>query len=66
MFGGEGGRRIDITSSMTLYCGIFQNIVLSSFSTMMLLYYEEGLRVVIHTANLIEKDLDQKTQATQG
>ena len=45
--------------------GCFQgttNIVLSSFSKMMLLYYEEGLRVVIHTANLIKKDWDQKTQ----
>ena len=29
---------------------------------MMLLAYKDGLRVVIHTANLIEKDWDQKTQ----
>ncbi|XP_074854861.1 tyrosyl-DNA phosphodiesterase 1 [Carettochelys insculpta] len=29
---------------------------------MMLLLYEEGLRVVIHTSNLIEDDWDQKTQ----
>nr|XP_056707143.1 tyrosyl-DNA phosphodiesterase 1 [Euleptes europaea] len=29
---------------------------------MMLLYYEEGLRVVIHTSNLIEDDWYQKTQ----
>jgi hypothetical protein len=28
----------------------------------MLLLYSEGLRVVIHTANLIEGDWDQKTQ----
>ncbi|XP_003390083.1 PREDICTED: tyrosyl-DNA phosphodiesterase 1-like [Amphimedon queenslandica] len=31
-------------------------------SKMMLLSYNEGLRVVIHTANLIQKDWDQKTQ----
>ncbi|CAI8048387.1 Tyrosyl-DNA phosphodiesterase 1 [Geodia barretti] len=31
-------------------------------SKMMLLAYREGLRVVIHTANLIPKDWDQKTQ----
>ena len=29
---------------------------------MMLLAYREGLRVVIHTANLIHKDWDQKSQ----
>ena len=29
---------------------------------MMLLQYREGMRVVIHTANLIHKDWDQKTQ----
>ena len=29
---------------------------------MMFLLYEEGLRIVVHTANLIEKDWDQKTQ----
>ncbi|XP_061467908.1 tyrosyl-DNA phosphodiesterase 1 [Rhineura floridana] len=29
---------------------------------MMLLYYEEGLRVVIHTSNLIDDDWYQKTQ----
>ncbi len=29
---------------------------------MMLLAYSKGMRVVIHTANLIEKDWDQKTQ----
>ncbi|XP_060117545.1 tyrosyl-DNA phosphodiesterase 1 isoform X2 [Heteronotia binoei] len=29
---------------------------------MMLLYYEEGLRVVIHTANLTENEWDLKTQ----
>ena len=29
---------------------------------MMLLAYTEGMRVVIHTANLIPKDWDQKTQ----
>nr|XP_006122402.1 tyrosyl-DNA phosphodiesterase 1 isoform X1 [Pelodiscus sinensis]XP_006122403.1 tyrosyl-DNA phosphodiesterase 1 isoform X1 [Pelodiscus sinensis]XP_014428746.1 tyrosyl-DNA phosphodiesterase 1 isoform X1 [Pelodiscus sinensis] len=29
---------------------------------MMLLLYEEGLRVVIHTSNLIDDDWDQKTQ----
>uniref|UniRef100_A0A8C8S910 Tyrosyl-DNA phosphodiesterase 1 n=1 Tax=Pelusios castaneus TaxID=367368 RepID=A0A8C8S910_9SAUR len=29
---------------------------------MMILLYEEGLRVVIHTSNLIEDDWDQKTQ----
>ena len=29
---------------------------------MMLLHFKEGLRVVIHTANLIPKDWDQKTQ----
>ncbi|KAM7165475.1 tyrosyl-DNA phosphodiesterase 1 isoform 3-T5 [Macrochelys suwanniensis] len=29
---------------------------------MMLLLYEEGLRVVIHTSNLIDADWDQKTQ----
>lgn len=28
----------------------------------MLLAYKEGMRVVIHTANLIQKDWDQKTQ----
>ena len=32
------------------------------YSKMMLLEYREGLRVVIHTANLIHKDWDQKTQ----
>lgn len=31
-------------------------------SKMMLLAYREGLRVVVHTANLIQKDWDQKTQ----
>lgn len=29
---------------------------------MMLLLYEDGMRVIIHTANLIAKDWDQKTQ----
>lgn len=29
---------------------------------MMLLHYEEGLRVVIHTSNLIHEDWHQKTQ----
>lgn len=29
---------------------------------MMLLRYEGGMRVVVHTANLIAKDWDQKTQ----
>jgi hypothetical protein len=29
---------------------------------MMILLYEEGLRVVIHTSNLVEKDWYQKTQ----
>merc|ERR1712018_677943 len=29
---------------------------------MMLLCYENGMRVVIHTANLVEKDWFQKTQ----
>lgn len=28
----------------------------------MILQYTEGLRVVIHTANLVAKDWDQKTQ----
>jgi tyrosyl-DNA phosphodiesterase-1 len=28
----------------------------------MILLYEEGLRVVIHTSNLVEKDWYQKTQ----
>lgn len=31
-------------------------------SKMMLLLYTEGLRVVIHTANLIDRDWFQKTQ----
>ncbi len=31
-------------------------------SKMMLLRYESGMRVIIHTANLIAKDWDQKTQ----
>jgi tyrosyl-DNA phosphodiesterase-1 len=31
-------------------------------SKMMLLRLREGLRVVVHTANLIQKDWDQKTQ----
>ena len=31
-------------------------------SKMMLLEYREGMRVIIHTANLIHKDWDQKTQ----
>ncbi|PIK48921.1 putative tyrosyl-DNA phosphodiesterase 1-like [Apostichopus japonicus] len=31
-------------------------------SKMMLLIYTNGLRVVIHTANLVEQDWDQKTQ----
>ncbi|KAH3855028.1 hypothetical protein DPMN_097587 [Dreissena polymorpha] len=31
---------------------------------MMLLLYEDGLRVVIHTSNLIEQDWHQKTQGT--
>ena len=31
-------------------------------SKMMLLAYRDGMRVVIHTANLIPKDWDQKTQ----
>ena len=29
---------------------------------MMLLKYDKGMRVVIHTANLVEKDWYQKTQ----
>ena len=33
---------------------------------MMLLAYKEGMRVVIHTANLIQKDWDQKTQGLEG
>ena len=33
-------------------------------SKMMFLLYKEGLRVVIHTANLIHKDWDQKTQGS--
>ena len=33
-------------------------------SKMMFLLYKEGLRVVIHTANLIDKDWDQKTQGS--
>lgn len=33
---------------------------------MMLLAYKEGMRVVIHTANLIQKDWDQKTQGSEG
>lgn len=32
------------------------------FSKMMLLLFNNGMRVIIHTANLIEKDWDQKTQ----
>ena len=32
-------------------------------SKMMLLQYSDGMRVVIHTANLVHKDWDQKTQA---
>lgn len=28
----------------------------------MLLLYKEGMKVVIHTANLVSKDWDQKTQ----
>jgi tyrosyl-DNA phosphodiesterase-1 len=31
-------------------------------SKMMLLLYDEGMRVIIHTANLIPQDWDQKTQ----
>lgn len=31
-------------------------------SKMMLLLYEDGMRVVIHTANMVEQDWDQKTQ----
>ena len=33
-------------------------------SKMMLLAYKTGLRVVIHTANLIEKDWDQKAEGS--
>ena len=40
------------------YCVIFLH------SKMMLLAYKEGMRVVIHTANLIQKDWDQKTQGS--
>lgn len=50
----------------------FQNITLAnaklyiSYGThhtkMMILKYKHGLRVVIHTANLIEDDWSQKTQ----
>lgn len=29
---------------------------------MMILHYENGLRVIIHTSNLVEKDWSQKTQ----
>ena len=36
--------------------------VVAPCSKMMLLAYREGLRVVIHTANLIHKDWDQKSQ----
>ena len=36
---------------------------MSVSSKMMLLQYSDGMRVVIHTANLIHKDWDQKTQA---
>lgn len=32
----------------------------------MLLLYEEGLRVVIHTSNLIREDWHQKTQGSVG
>lgn len=32
----------------------------------MLLLYEEGLRVVIHTSNLIHEDWHQKTQGCVG
>lgn len=32
----------------------------------MLLLYEEGLRVVIHTSNLIREDWHQKTQGFVG
>ena len=39
-----------------------RGVVFQSSSKMMLLEYREGLRVVIHTANLIHKDWDQKTQ----
>ena len=38
------------------------NMYMYIYSKMMLLSYDEGLRVVIHTANLIQKDWDQKTQ----
>eukprot|EP00794_Sanderia_malayensis_P003741 gene3741-4263_t len=31
-------------------------------SKMMFLLYDDGLRVIIHTANLVEQDWDQKTQ----
>jgi Tyrosyl-DNA phosphodiesterase len=40
----------------------FARCVLACCRKMMLLLYDEGLRVVIHTANLIEGDWDQKTQ----
>ena len=38
--------------------------ILVCCSKMMLLLYKNGLRVVIHTANLIPKDWDQKTQGS--
>uniref|UniRef100_A0A670HNN9 Tyrosyl-DNA phosphodiesterase 1 n=1 Tax=Podarcis muralis TaxID=64176 RepID=A0A670HNN9_PODMU len=45
-------------------CVLAAHIVwpLDLFRKMMLLHYEEGLRVVIHTSNLIDDDWYQKTQ----
>ena len=40
----------------------FSSLALFSYRKMMLLHYTNGIRVVIHTANLIEGDWFQKTQ----
>lgn len=39
-----------------------KSIAIVFYSKMMLLLYEDGMRVVIHTANMVEQDWDQKTQ----
>jgi tyrosyl-DNA phosphodiesterase-1 len=48
--------------NVTLFKARLEIMFGTHHSKMMLLAYREGLRVVIHTANLIPKDWDQKTQ----
>ena len=48
-----------------ILCLVFQLYMIMSLLTcskMMFLLYTNGMRVVIHTANLVAKDWDRKTQ----